>query len=219
MNRSICFGFTRILRGGTRLSDRTHFLGWSSATERICAMVNAPIRVAADVRSWRNLRVQPRSAFWRIALVRLAPRSRGVRPRQSFATVFEDHAHHFTVAVRGVAAGSFIAEITAAPPALFVHPRRAPPICPSWRLHRSTYGQMVMQSARLGEHQLDSNSVIHSVFDSFVTNLSNSPISVRSPAWSAASWRQSAAMALKISRAARSSPRKSAICSISGAQR
>ena len=30
------------------------------------------------VRLWRNPRVQPRTAFWRIAIVRLAPRSEGV---------------------------------------------------------------------------------------------------------------------------------------------
>ena len=64
---------------------------------------------------------------------------------------------------------------------------------------RSEYSQMSMQLATPGEHQLDSTSVVHSVFDSFVTNLSSHPISVRSPAWAASSWRQSAAMALKIS--------------------
>jgi hypothetical protein len=30
-------------------------------------------------RLWRNLRVRPQTAFWRVALVRLAPRSEGVR--------------------------------------------------------------------------------------------------------------------------------------------
>jgi hypothetical protein len=40
---------------------------------------------SVNSRYWRNLRVQPRTAFWRIALVRLAPRSEGVRPFETFA--------------------------------------------------------------------------------------------------------------------------------------
>jgi len=39
--------------------------------------------VAPNVRSWRNPCVQPQTAFWRIALVRRARRSKGVRPKQA----------------------------------------------------------------------------------------------------------------------------------------
>jgi hypothetical protein len=51
------------------------------------------------VRSWRNLRVRPQTAFWRIALVRLAPRSEGVRPTASSAAAVCDGYSTSTPAV------------------------------------------------------------------------------------------------------------------------
>src|SRR5271165_5351092 len=42
-----------------------------------------PPRAMGNDRCWRNLRVQPQTAFWRIALVRLAPRSEGVRSKDA----------------------------------------------------------------------------------------------------------------------------------------
>ena len=42
-------------------------------------------RPTPNVRTWRNLRLQPQTAFWRIAPVRVAPRAEDVRPKWAYS--------------------------------------------------------------------------------------------------------------------------------------